>query len=164
MGDAGGSRLGQVVGPAGWSLVALLLFASGAATSSGLRLLAPKDDSSCAVPLDRASEKLRLEGCDLIRADLRHADLRDADLRGADLTGADLRGLDLRNADLRGAVLRGTHLDRACLLGAHLDRADLTETFLQDADTTAWTTAGAVGNTVPPVPTASIDPHRACGT
>ena len=96
-------------------------------------------------------DRLRIDRCSLVAADLRHAtldgcrfrlcDLRRASLRGASLRFASLAGCDLREADLRdcdltgarfgfvntGAAngltnLTGANMDGATLAGAAFDR------------------------------------------
>ncbi len=66
-----------------------------------------------------------LQGCILVRADLRHAKMQGANLRSANLSGANLSGADLTDSDLRGAILDGAILARASLVKANLSGASL---------------------------------------
>jgi uncharacterized protein YjbI with pentapeptide repeats len=73
-----------------------------------------------------------LDGCSLRFCDLRRARLRGASLRFARLDGCDLREADLRDCDLTGAnfgfVNTGAANGRSDLTGAFLDGAVLTGT------------------------------------
>ncbi len=81
----------------------------------------------------------KLEGMELISANLRYADLQDANLRAADLLLADLRDACLVRADLQDSCLVGANLEGANLEGASLESAmglvprQLAGTNLRDA-------------------------------
>jgi uncharacterized protein YjbI with pentapeptide repeats len=63
-------------------------------------------------------ENTRLDGSNLVRADLTNANLTGASLVGVDLTSARLFRADLSRADLTGARLNSTDLLKAILAGA----------------------------------------------
>ena len=81
----------------------------------------------------------KLEGMELISANLRYADLQDANLRAADLLLADLRDACLVRANLQDSCLVGANLEGANLEGASLESAmglvprQLAGTNLRDA-------------------------------
>lgn len=81
----------------------------------------------------------KLEGTELISANLRYADLQDANLRAADLLLADLRDACLVRANLQDSCLVGANLEGANLEGASLESAmglvprQLAGTNLRDA-------------------------------
>jgi Pentapeptide repeats (8 copies) len=117
-----------------------------------------------------SSEKIdtvvRLQGADLIEADLGGANLRGvclegADLEGADLIEADLGGanlfeVDLGNAKLQWANLKGAYLLKTKLYGANLFGADLTDCIIEPIQLAqAWSLEGAklpFDMTLPPAP------------
>jgi uncharacterized protein YjbI with pentapeptide repeats len=65
----------------------------------------------------------KLEGTELISANLRYADLQDANLKAADLLLADLRDACLVRANLQDSCLVGANLEGANLEGASLESA-----------------------------------------
>ncbi len=65
----------------------------------------------------------KLEGTELISANLRYADLQDANLKAADLLLADLRDACLVRASLQDSCLVGANLEGANLEGASLESA-----------------------------------------
>ena len=78
----------------------------------------------------------KLNGADLIHANLKGADLKGADLshanlKGANLNSANLKGADLSHANLKGANLKGADLSHANLKGANLKGADLSNTQIK---------------------------------
>jgi uncharacterized protein YjbI with pentapeptide repeats len=93
-------------------------------------------------------DRLRLDRCSLVAADLRHAtldgcsfrfcDLRRARLRGASLRFARLAGCDLREADLRGCDLTGASFGFVNT-GAPSGLSDLTGAVMDGAVLTAAT-------------------------
>jgi hypothetical protein len=81
-------------------------------------------------PIDLAGRHLssaRLNGANLLGAQLFAADLSHTGLNGANLTGARLVLADLTGAGLIGANLTGAHLDGANLTRARVTRDALTE-------------------------------------
>jgi uncharacterized protein YjbI with pentapeptide repeats len=88
----------------------------------------------------------KLEGTELISANLRYADLQDANLRAADLLLADLRDACLVRANLQDSCLVGANLEGANLEGASLESAmglvprQLAGTNLRDASLPAQVT------------------------
>src|SRR3984957_11709655 len=81
----------------------------------------------------------KLEGMELISANLRYADLQDANLKAADLLLADLRDACMVRANLQDSCLVGANLEGANLEGASLESAmglvarQLAGTNLRDA-------------------------------
>jgi uncharacterized protein YjbI with pentapeptide repeats len=81
----------------------------------------------------------KLEGMELISANLRYADLQDANLKAADLLLADLRDACMVRANLQDSCLVGAKLEGANLEGASLESAmglvarQLAGTNLRDA-------------------------------
>jgi uncharacterized protein YjbI with pentapeptide repeats len=65
----------------------------------------------------------KLEGTELISANLRYADLQDANLKAADLLLADLRDACMVRANLQDSCLVGANLEGANLEGASLESA-----------------------------------------
>ncbi|HXN74743.1 MAG TPA: pentapeptide repeat-containing protein [Candidatus Acidoferrales bacterium] len=65
----------------------------------------------------------KLEGTELISANLRYADLQDANLKAADLLLADLRDACLVRANLQDSCLVGANLEGANLEGASFESA-----------------------------------------
>jgi uncharacterized protein YjbI with pentapeptide repeats len=78
--------------------------------------------------------EIKLQGAELLGANLRRAVLQGANLQDADLWGAYLQGADLRDADLLEARLQGANLQGANLQGANLWSANLLEASLQESD------------------------------
>lgn len=70
----------------------------------------------------------KMDGINLVLAELNDFDLSEANLLGANLSQARLQGAHLEDAVLIGAILEGANLS-----GAHLQRAILTEANLQRA-------------------------------
>ncbi|MGD0402649.1 MAG: pentapeptide repeat-containing protein [Candidatus Acidiferrales bacterium] len=85
----------------------------------------------------------KLEGTELISANLRYADLQDANFKAADLLLADLRDACLVRANLQDSCLVGANLEGANLEGASLESAmglvprQLAGTNLRDASVPA---------------------------
>jgi len=81
----------------------------------------------------------KLEGMELISANLRYADLQDANLKAADLLLADLRDACMVRANLQDSCVVGANLEGANLEGASLESAmglvarQLAGTNLRDA-------------------------------
>src|SRR5271163_4301919 len=81
----------------------------------------------------------KLEGTELISANLRYADMQDANFKAADLLLADLRDACLVRANLQDSCLVGANLEGANLEGASLESAmglvprQLAGTNLRDA-------------------------------
>ncbi len=80
-------------------------------------------DSRGAAGLKANLREGKLEGTELISANLRYADLQDANLRAADLLLADLRDACLVRANLQDSCLVGANLEGANLEGASLESA-----------------------------------------
>src|ERR1700677_1529184 len=80
-------------------------------------------DSRGAAGRKAALREGKLEGMELISANLRYADLQDANLRAADLLLADLRDACLVRANLQDSCLVGANLEGANLEGASLESA-----------------------------------------
>lgn len=72
---------------------------------------------------------VKLKGANIVGVNLSNATLMDANLQELDLRGRDFSGMDLRNTNLRGADLRGANLS-----GANLNGADLTGAILDGAN------------------------------
>lgn len=92
--------------------------------------------------------RARLNGANLINADLSGADLSRAALWSSNLTGANLSRVDLSrailagtnlgSANLSGADLSGAYLGGADLSGADLSGANLSGTFLTHVKSFPW--------------------------
>jgi uncharacterized protein YjbI with pentapeptide repeats len=80
-------------------------------------------DSRGAAGMKANFREAKLEGTELISANLRYADLQDANLRAADLLLADLRDACLVRANLQDSCLVGANLEGANLEGASLESA-----------------------------------------
>jgi uncharacterized protein YjbI with pentapeptide repeats len=80
-------------------------------------------DSRGAAGMKANLREARLEGTELISANLRYADLQDANLKAADLLLADLRDACLVRANLQDSCLVGANLEGANLEGASLESA-----------------------------------------
>ena len=106
----------------------------------------------------------RLNGVDLVHAQMRHANLSksilqdvnfsyanlseasfvEADLRGSNFTAADLTNAVCRWTDFRGANLRWANLDGAVLDGANFEGADLRFAKLGKINTDTVSLEGAI--------------------
>ena len=95
------------------------------------------DSSLAQIRLDGAN----LMGADLSRSILQLANLKDANLMLINLEGAHLHAANLQNANLMMANLAGASLLDADLRGANLHGANLTRTILIQAklDGATWT-------------------------
>jgi uncharacterized protein YjbI with pentapeptide repeats len=80
-------------------------------------------ESHAAIGVKADLRDARLEGIELISANLRYADLQDANLKSTDLLLADLRDACLVRANLQDACLVGANLEGANLEGASLTSA-----------------------------------------